>query len=171
MDSSESSSSEVFDVERILRLVELMKEHDLSEIDLRHSEQRIRLRRGNEPETRFVAAPQYSPPPLAQSSPQPAAQAASSAGSEKPEADGKNIYVMKSPMVGTFYRKANPTSPDLVKVGDRVEADATVVCIIEAMKVFNEIPAEVSGTVVAILVDNEEPVEFGKPLFKIDTGK
>ena len=71
-------------------------------------------------------------------------------------------------MVGTFYSRPNPNADAYVKVGDHVNEDTTV-CIIEAMKVFNEIPAEVSGRVVAILVDDDEPLEFGKPLFKIDT--
>jgi acetyl-CoA carboxylase biotin carboxyl carrier protein len=71
-------------------------------------------------------------------------------------------------MVGTFYSKANPNADDFVKIGSKVSAD-TVVCIVEAMKVFNEIPAEVSGTVVEVLVSNEEAVDFGKPLFKVDT--
>ena len=73
-------------------------------------------------------------------------------------------------MVGTFYCRANPDAPPFVNVGDPVSAETTV-CIIEAMKVFNEIPAEISGTIVAILVEDEEPVEFGKPLFKVDTSK
>jgi acetyl-CoA carboxylase biotin carboxyl carrier protein len=166
MDNPESGSGEVFDIERILRLVELMKEHDLSEIDLRHSDQRIRLRRGGEP-----IAPSLSsaPAPPALPSATQAAQQAGAPAAASAESESKHIITMKSPMVGTFYRKANPTAEDFVKVGDRVEAETTVVCIIEAMKVFNEIPAEVSGRIVAILVDNEEPVEFGKPLFKIDT--
>ncbi len=167
MSSSEPGSGEVFDVERILRLVELMKDHDLSEIDLRQSDQRIRLRRGDLDAPRFVAQPamQAMPAPAA-----PAAPAASSAA-PAPAAEGANIYTMKSPMVGTFYLKPNPNAANFVKVGDRVQKDTTVVCVIEAMKVFNEIPAEVSGEVVAVLADNEEPVEFGKPLFKIDTSK
>ncbi|MEM7317354.1 MAG: biotin/lipoyl-containing protein, partial [Planctomycetota bacterium] len=74
--------------------------------------------------------------------------------------------VFESPMVGTFYGRPNPESDSFVKVGQDISEDTTV-CIIEAMKVFNEIAAEVSGKVVAVLVDNEEPVEFGKPLFKV----
>jgi acetyl-CoA carboxylase biotin carboxyl carrier protein len=73
-------------------------------------------------------------------------------------------------MVGTFYVSSGPDSPPFVKVGDHVGPESTV-CIIEAMKVFNEIPAEVSGKIVAVLVDNAEPVEFGQPLFKVDIGK
>jgi acetyl-CoA carboxylase biotin carboxyl carrier protein len=169
MSSSEPDSGEVFDVDRILRLVELMKQHDLSEIDLRHSDQRIRLRRGGDPEPpRYLAQPAMSMMPAAASP--PAAHAAPPT-TAAPASDTANIYTMKSPMVGTFYIKPNPNSANFVKAGDRVQKDTTVVCIIEAMKVFNEIPSEVSGEVVAVLVDNEEPVEFGKPMFKIDTSK
>ncbi len=83
-------------------------------------------------------------------------------------ADAANIVVIKSPMVGTFYSRPNPKAEPYVKVGDRVDT-STVVCIIEAMKVFNEIPAEVRGKVVAVIASDGEGVEFDKPLFKVDT--
>ena len=98
-----------------------------------------------------------------------AQQAAPSGPSEaSPSKESENIVVIKSPMVGTFYGKPNPEAESFVKVGDLVSPDTTV-CIVEAMKVFNEIPADLSGRIVAVLVENEEPVEFGKPLFKVDT--
>ena len=81
-----------------------------------------------------------------------------------------NTVEIKSPMVGTFYRSSNPDAEPFVKVGDKVGPES-VVCIVEAMKVFNEILAEVSGEIVAILAENEEAVEFGRPLFKVDTSK
>jgi acetyl-CoA carboxylase biotin carboxyl carrier protein len=81
-----------------------------------------------------------------------------------------NLALIKSPMIGTFFVSPGPDAPAFVKVGDHV-GPTTTVCIIEAMKVFNEIPAEVSGQVVAVLVENGEPVEFGQPLFKIDPRK
>ena len=84
------------------------------------------------------------------------------------KAEDEHIAVIKSPMVGTFYTAPNPDSPAYVKVGDHVGPETTV-CIVEAMKVFNEIPAEVSGKIVTVLVENGEPVEFGQPLFKVDT--
>ena len=86
------------------------------------------------------------------------------------DAGTENIVTINSPMVGTFYAKPNPEAEAYVKVGDHVSAD-TIVCVVEAMKVFNEIPAEVSGQIIAVLVENEESVEFGKPLFKVDTSK
>ena len=158
MGDSEQSSSDVFNMETIRRLVELMKEHDLSEVDLRSSDQQIRLCRGSGQLTTFHSAPP---------APAPAAPAAAPVSREE---ENPNIVLIKSPMVGTFYSRPNPNAPPFVKVGDHVETDSTV-CIIEAMKVFNEIPAEVRGTVVAVLVDDEEPVEFGRPLYRVDTSK
>jgi acetyl-CoA carboxylase biotin carboxyl carrier protein len=153
------ASPGVFDENRIRRLVELMKEHNLREIDLREGEQGIRLCRGGAE----VAPPVYAPAPAA-----PVAAPAASAAA--PTADAANIVLIKSPMVGTYYSRPNPKSEPFVKVGDHIEASTTI-CVIEAMKVFNEIPAEIRGTVVAILVENEESVDFGKPLFKVDTSK
>jgi len=157
MSDSEANADDVFELERIRRLIELMKEHDLSEIDLRQAQHRIRLCRGSlaEPPVRSlpVAAPALSAaPPLA------AAE------------DEAHIVYIKSPMVGTFYSKSNPNAEPYVRVGDHIDA-ATTICIIEAMKVFNEIPAEVSGRVMAVLADDEEAVDFGRPLFKVDTKK
>jgi acetyl-CoA carboxylase biotin carboxyl carrier protein len=157
MADSASKEGDVFDEDRLHRLIAMMKEHDLSEVDLQEDTQRIRLRRNTEPAAPVRVA---QPAPIAAAAAAPAAAAAS--------ADGDNITVIKSPMVGTFYAKPNPKSPPFVKVGDHVDPDKTI-CIIEAMKVFNEIPAEVSGQVVAVLVQDGEPVEFGKPLFKVDT--
>lgn len=158
-----ASGSGVFDEDRIRRLVELMKEHSLREIDLREGDQAIRLCRAAA-EMPAVTAPVLVAPPVA------SAPIAAPAASAAPVADSANIVVIKSPMVGTFYNRPNPKSDVFVKVGDHVEANTTV-CIIEAMKVFNDIPAEVRGTIVAVLVENEEAVDFGKPLFKVDTSK
>ena len=83
--------------------------------------------------------------------------------------DEAHIVSIKSPMVGTFYSRPNPKAEAYVRIGDMVSPESTV-CIIEAMKVFNEIPAEVRGRIVAILADDEQPVEFGQPLFRVDTG-
>ena len=97
--------------------------------------------------------------------------ASTSGGASNPAAnpaDSPNIAIIKSPMVGTFYSKPNPNAAPYVKVGDHIEPDKTV-CMIEAMKVFNEIPAEIRGKILEVLVHDEEPVEFGKPLFKVDT--
>jgi len=166
MTERKGSSDDIFEVSRIRKLVELMKEHDLSEIDLRESRQRIRICRGPKEGPRVAYGPPPPPPP-----PPPPAPPAGGGAAAKPAAaaDGPNITVIKSPMVGTFYVRANPKAEPYVKVGDRVDS-TTVICIIEAMKVFNEIPAEVRGKVVAVLCEDGEAVEFDKPLFKVDTG-
>lgn len=160
-------SEQVFDVERIRELVELMKEHDLSEIDLRQADQRIRLARGPQGGAVVAPPPVYAPPPAPASAGggPPAGPPAKTAAETNP-----NIVEITSPIVGTFYSRPNPNTEPFVRVGDTVQPETTI-CIIEAMKVFNEIPAEVRGKIVAVLVDEEEPVEFGKPLFKVDTSQ
>jgi acetyl-CoA carboxylase biotin carboxyl carrier protein len=139
-----------------------MEQHDLREVDLRQAEQRIRLCRGAE----MVVA---SPAPLAAAVAPVAGASAPVAATPAaaPESEA-HIVVVKSPMVGTFYARANPKAEPFVKIGDMVTPETTL-CIIEAMKVFNEIPAETRGKVIAVLVDEETPVDHGRPLFKIDT--
>lgn len=163
------SNNEVFDVERIRQLVEMMKEHDLNEVSLKHGDRRIRLRRKDEPAPVVVSAPAAAPGimPAVAAAPVPAAAPATPTPPAE-AVDGDNISVVTSPMVGTFYSKPNPNAETYVKVGDHVEAD-TIVCVVEAMKMFNEIPAGISGKVVAVLVKNEEAVDVNKPLFKVDT--
>ncbi|HYW80485.1 MAG TPA: acetyl-CoA carboxylase biotin carboxyl carrier protein [Thermoguttaceae bacterium] len=160
-----SPQQDVFDIRKIRRLVELMKEHDLSEVDLRQGDMRIQLRSDS--------APVVTPPVAGNSSPLPpvAAQPVVESAPAKVEAsepvENEHVALIRSPMVGTFYTSPDPDSPVYVKVGDHVGPDTTV-CIIEAMKVYNQIPAEVSGKVVAVLIENGEPVEFGQPLFRVD---
>jgi acetyl-CoA carboxylase biotin carboxyl carrier protein len=161
MPDPKKSNPDIFDLDRIRRLVELMKEHDLGEVDLQQDEQRIRL-------TRTSQHVQMAMPMAAAHAPAPAAPSAAAGQPAPPAADGEHIVVIKSPMVGTFYTKPNPNSKPFVEVGSVVQAE-TPICMIEAMKVFNEIPAEVRGKIVAVLVQNEEAVDFGKPLFKVDT--
>jgi acetyl-CoA carboxylase biotin carboxyl carrier protein len=159
MKTSGKSGADVFDLERLRSLIELMEANHLSEIDLQQGDEKVKIRRGGDA---MIAAPQMTYA-------QPASVAAAPAGlPAAAPVDGPNIVTIKAPMVGTFYNRPNPQAEPFVKVGQRVSAD-TVVCIIEAMKVFNEIPAEVSGQVVAVLIDTEQPVDFGRPLFKVDT--
>lgn len=145
MAESESNVDDVFDFERIQQLIELMKEHGLSEVDLRQSDQQIRLCRATTPAP-FVP-PQVEIPPVNIPQIQLPEVSPPAAAAE----EGDNIVYITSPMVGTFYSRANPNSESYVKVGDHVDEETTV-CIVEAMKVFNEIPAEVSGKIVAVLV-------------------
>jgi acetyl-CoA carboxylase biotin carboxyl carrier protein len=164
MNAPATPSQDIFDVRKIRRLVNLMKEHDLGEIDLQQGEVRIRLRRG----VAGVPAVASVPPVVTVSAPAAAGRPAAESVASASEAADKNIAFVKSPMVGTFYSAPDPDSPAFVKVGDHIGSD-TVVCIVEAMKVFNQIPAEASGRIIAVLVENGAPVEFGQPLFKVDT--
>jgi acetyl-CoA carboxylase biotin carboxyl carrier protein len=158
MKDAGSGSNDVFDVRKVRRLVELMNEYDLAEVDLKQGEQRIRLRRGHEPVV-HMSAPAASSSQAPQPAPAPAAAVA-------PAAEEANIIFVTSPMVGTFYAASSPDSPPFVNVGDSVGPD-TVVCILEAMKVFNEIPAECSGKILARLAENGDAIEFGQKLFKV----
>ena len=146
--NSGSVPGDVFDVRKVRKFIELMNEHDLAEIDLRQGDQRIRLRRG--PETVTVAAAPAMPAGAVGVCRRPRRAGAKSAAAS---ADDSNARLIRSPMVGTFYAAANPESPPFVKVGDQVGPETTV-CIVEAMKVFNEIPAECSGRIVAVLAQN-----------------
>lgn len=165
MAESDKKVGDVFDIDRIRKLIELMKEHDLGEIDLRQDDQRIRLCGAGHGHA-FLAPPMISAAPAA--APAGPASSPASMPAAADSLDGPHIAVIKSPMVGTFYSKPNPNAKDFVEVGSAVQND-TVICIIEAMKVFNEINAEMRGKIVQVLVRNEEAVDFGKPLFKIDT--
>ncbi|TWT86938.1 Acetyl-CoA biotin carboxyl carrier [Pseudobythopirellula maris] len=161
-----AGAGDVFDVSKVRQLVELMNDHDLAEIVLQQGEQKMKLRRGGEPVT-IAATPAQPAPALAAPAAAPSA-APAPAPSAAPAADAA-AEVIPSPMVGTFYTSANPESAAFVKPGDQVGPDTTI-CIIEAMKVFNEIPADCSGKIVAVLVENGAAVEFGQPLFKIEKG-
>lgn len=157
--SAAKKSVDLFDVKRVRQLIELMEEHDLAEIDLKQGDHGVRIKRGGE------VVPVTSP--ASRTTPRPAASAEPAAAPES--AAEARMVLIKSPMVGTFYKASGPDAPPFAKVGDRIGPDKTV-CIVEAMKVFNEIPAGVSGQVVAILVENGAPVEFGQPLIKVDPG-
>jgi acetyl-CoA carboxylase biotin carboxyl carrier protein len=166
MPAPSSNPNDVFDVKKVRRLVELMQEFDLSVLDLTQGDQRIRLRRGAEPVV-MAAGSTVSLPSLPATAPGLASPAAPG---PMPPIEAGDTVVIKSPMVGTFYTSPSPEAPPFVKIGDRVGPETTV-CIIEAMKVFNEIPAEVSGTIAAVLVNRGDPVEFGQPLFKVSVSK
>ncbi len=161
-----SPNQDVFDVRKIRRLIELMNEHDLAKMDLRQGDMRIQLRRGHEP----VLSPPLPPTPTPAVSPEaaPVSEKLPVSAPADASSEDDHVVVVPSPMIGTYYSASAPDATPYVKVGDPVGADTTI-CIVEAMKVFNEIQAEVAGTVVAVLVESGEPVEFGQPLFKIDT--
>jgi acetyl-CoA carboxylase biotin carboxyl carrier protein len=160
--NAESNNANPFDVRTIQRLVALMSRHDLSEIDLREGEVRIRLRRG--PSGPIIAT--TAAPPVAAAAP-PAASTAPPPAPAAPAAPSKNLAPIKSPTIGTFYAAAKPGAEPFVKVGSRV-TPTTVVCLIEAMKLFNEIQAECSGVVTEVLVEDKQAVEYGQVLFRVD---
>jgi len=134
----------------------------LTEVSLRHGEEQWRLRRGGRAEPVLTAVPQAAAPVVAA----PAAAPAPVAPASAPAAVEPAGVEIKSPTVGTFYASPSPDEPAFLQVGTKVSPD-TIVCLIEAMKVFNQIPAEVSGTVTAILVKNGDAVEYGQPLFRV----
>ncbi len=159
-------------IEEIRELVQLMVDNDMSRIEIQEGETHILLRRG-QPMVGGMTMPAV---PMAASAPAPAVPVAASAGpsdapaeapASGPAADGGSGAVIRSPMVGTFYTASDPDSPPFVKVGDTVGPDTTV-CLIEAMKVFNEIKAEISGRIAKILIQNGQAVEFDQPLFEIE---
>ena len=153
------------DLRKLKTLIELVESSGIAELEIEEGEERVRITRAVAPNpTSTVVLPATLPagtpagalvsaPPVVPISPA--------------EAEGHQV---KSPMVGTFFGSPSPEASAFVKVGDHVGPDSTV-CIIEAMKVFNEIPAEVAGQIVAVLVENGAAIEFGQPLFKVDTRK
>lgn len=152
----------MIDIRKLKELVRLMVQNDLSELDLRDAEEQVTLRRpsANAPTQVYAAAP---PPPAVQPAPeQPAPSAAAAPAVAADPSD--DLPRIESPMVGTFFSAPNPNSPAFVKVGDHVDIDTTV-CIIEAMKIFNEIKAETKGTIQKVLIENGQSVEFGQPMF------
>ena len=152
------------DLKDIKAIIDLMKKNSVSEFELEKQDFKIRLKRGmnggvQAAQNEEVPTVVYAPAPVAALT--TAAIAAASA-----QAEAANEAEIKSPMIGTFYRSPSPESGSYVEVGSEVNPD-TVVCIIEAMKVMNEIKAEVKGVVTQVLVENAKPVEFGQPLFKV----
>jgi acetyl-CoA carboxylase biotin carboxyl carrier protein len=152
------------DFKEIKRLVELMTQNDLTELEIDREDVRVSLKRGTPGGAPVVMTPAYAPAPAAPA-PAPAAPVAAPAPAAKPSTD--HLDTIKSPMVGTFYRSSSPEAQAFVKVGDKVGPDTTV-CIIEAMKVMNEIKAEKSGIIREICIENAETVEFAQVLFKIE---
>ena len=148
------------DIRKVKKLIELLDESGIAEIEITEGEESVRISRYS---TTAPAAP--APAPIAAApAPAPAAAAANPAPAAEPEEDG---YEVKAPMVGTFYAASSPGAAPYVQVGDRVNEGDTL-CIIEAMKMMNQIEADVSGTIKSIRVQNGDPVEYGQTLFVID---
>ena len=149
------------DTERVEKLIRLMQQYDLSELQVKEDEWEFQARRGEKPGTHYMV----SAPPM------PHAMAPNTAGNsgQQPASPDKNLKEITAPIVGTYYRSPAPDQAPYKEVGDRVNPD-DVVCIIEAMKVMNEIKAGVSGTIKKMLVENASPVEFGQALFQVEVG-
>jgi acetyl-CoA carboxylase biotin carboxyl carrier protein len=154
----------------IKELIEFLIEKDITEFELERGDVKLRVKRGQE--THYVSAPVAQIAPIAtaapaSASPKPAASApAAVAAPVPPPAEEADLHFVKSPIVGTFFEAPSPGSPPFVKVGDRVK-EGQVLCIVEAMKLMNEIEADATGEIVKILVANGQPVEYGMPLFAI----
>jgi acetyl-CoA carboxylase biotin carboxyl carrier protein len=152
------------DIEQVRQLVELMKEHELTELLVRDGDKRIVLRRG--PSGQVLMGHAVPVPAM------PAAPAAVPAAAPAPVAPAEDVglVAIRSPMVGTFYAASDPQSKPFVGPGSEIGPES-VVCIIEAMKVFNEIKAEMAGSIEKVMVQNAQPVEFGQPLFMVRVRK
>ncbi len=153
----------------IQQLIDFISQSGLDEVNIETTDLKISVKRyGSGVPTAApapVALPQAAAP--APSAAQPQAAPAAPAVPTAPKADTSNYITIKSPMIGTFYRSSNPETPSFVEVGDTV-SEGKVVCIIEAMKLFNEIESEVSGRVIKVLVENATPVEYDQPLFLVE---
>ena len=151
------------DIRKVKKLIELLEESGIDELEIHEGEESVRISRHSKVPAQQVYA---AAPVAAPAAPAPAAAGAPAAGDSAPAAPKLNGSVSRSPMVGTFYRAASPTSPNFVEVGQSVKK-GDVLCIVEAMKMMNHIEADKSGVIQAILVDNGQPVEFDQPLFSI----
>lgn len=153
------------DIKLIKQVVDLMKRSDISEFEFEEDGFKLRLSSQSAQAPQVIQAAPTPQTPASATAPDGAAASPESAA---PAVEEKGVSYIKSPMVGTFYRASSPESPAFVDVGAKVTADS-IVCIIEAMKVMNEIQAELGGTITEILAENGEAVEYGQPLFKVKT--
>ena len=147
------------DIRKVKKLIELLEESNINEIEIKEGEESVRISRGGPIQVAAAPAPVAVAPAPVAAAPAPAAEPAAA----EPATNG---HVVKSPMVGTFYRSPSPSSPAFAEVGQQVKVGDPI-CIVEAMKMMNQIEADKAGTIEAILVDNAQPVEFDQPLVTI----
>src|ERR1700733_1993968 len=145
--------------DEIKELIQLVVESGIAELEVQRGPDRVRIRR-------TLEGQEYTMPAMTSSAPQTVVEAGQSAAGQPPAGPGTNEHIIKSPIVGTYYESPKPGDPAFVKVGDVVEA-GQVLCIIESMKLMNEIESEIAGTVVAKLMENGRPVEYGEALFAL----
>jgi acetyl-CoA carboxylase biotin carboxyl carrier protein len=159
------------DIKQVQELVKIINKTNISEISIEEEGLKITIRQKEDVVPTFAAAPPlqqqyYAPPPSPAPAAAPIAEAPAKPVQEAPKA-ADNYVTVKSPMIGTFYRSSSPDKPVFVNPGDEIQV-GKVVCIIEAMKLFNEIESEVSGKIVKVLAEDASPVEYDQPLFLVD---
>jgi acetyl-CoA carboxylase biotin carboxyl carrier protein len=158
------------DLKQIHELIKIINKSNIGEISIEDKDGKVTIKQKEDPTVTVAAAPQvYNVAPQAIPAAAPAQQAAPTVAVAETAVPAKNdnLITIKSPMIGTFYRKSGPDKPSFVEVGDEV-TNGKVVCIIEAMKLFNEIESEVSGKIVKVLVEDNSPVEYDQPLFLVE---
>ena len=161
--TKEAPSGDVFDTQKVRRYAQIMKEFGLCELNLQDGETHISLKSAVACAPAVVSVPAQAAVAAAVPAPAPAAPVA-----DPPAAENETVKTIDSPIVGTFYSKPNPSSPAFVNVGDTIQEGKTTVCIIEAMKVMNQLPSPLTGKVLEVLVKDGDAVEYGQPLFKVE---
>lgn len=155
------------DIKQIQELVKLVNKSNIGELSIEKNDFKITIKQKKQPVQQFVSPVQQQVSQPQQVLPPASPPAQNTKTAEPANTKTDNLLTIKSPMIGTFYRQPGPGKPIFVNVGDEVE-EGQVVCIIEAMKLFNEIESEVSGTIVKVLVEDASPVEFDQPLFLVE---
>lgn len=155
------------DIKQIQELVKLVNKSNIGELSIEKNDFKITIKQKKQPVQQFVSPVQQQVHQPQQSLAPALSPPANVKSPESTNAKADNLLTIKSPMIGTFYRQSGPGKPIFINVGDEVE-EGQVVCIIEAMKLFNEIESEVSGTIVKVLVEDASPVEFDQPLFLVE---
>jgi len=155
------------DIKQIQDLIRFVSKSGVNEVAIEQENFKITIKTNQAPTFVTASVPVGAPAPQIMHAPAPAAEETPAAPALPPAADNSKYITVKSPMIGTFYRSASPEKPFFVNVGDEI-GNGSVLCIIEAMKLFNEIESEVSGRIVKVLVDNASPVEYDQPLFLVE---
>lgn len=154
------------DFKQIQELIKMVNKSNIGELTIEQKDFRVTIKQKEDKVSQVMAAPSQTIP-IVTTVPQPATNSVSSEKPKVSEPPAENLVTIKSPMIGTFYRKSAPDKPNLVEVGNEV-TPGKIVCIIEAMKLFNEIESEVKGKIVKVLVEDASPVEYDQPLFLVE---
>lgn len=155
------------DLKQIHELIKIINKSNIGEISIEDKDGKVTIKQKEEPAVNMTAAPTHQVFTAAAPAPTPVAASAAPAATPAPAPKADNLITVKSPMIGTFYRRPSPDKPILADVGTEI-TPGKVVCIIEAMKLFNEIESEVKGTIVKVLVEDASPVEYDQPLFLVE---